>query len=109
MPLWIKLFISIVAVELLGGLGGWITSSQIPDWYAGLNKPVGNPPNWLFGPVWGFLYALIGIAFALIWHQPKSATRQKAIIWFGIQLFLNLAWTPVFFGLHQMQWLSPSS
>ena len=48
MPLRIKLLISVVAVELLRCLGGWINSCQISDWYAALNKPVGNLPYQTF-------------------------------------------------------------
>lgn len=103
MPLWIKILLSVVAVEALGGLGAAITSDQISGWYASLNKPPGTPPNWLFGPVWVILYALIGIALALVWDQvPASAAKRTALIWFGVQFALNLAWTPVFFGMHQM-------
>ena len=92
-----------MAVVGLGGLGAFVTSSQIPDWYAGLNKPVGTPPNWVFGPVWTILYAMIGTAFALVWHRvPAGAAKRTALVWFGIQLVLNLAWTPIFFGLHEM-------
>ena len=51
MPFWCKLLLSIIAIEILGGLGAAVTSSQIAEWYAGLSKPPGTPPNWLFGPV----------------------------------------------------------
>ncbi|MFT4641731.1 MAG: benzodiazapine receptor [Verrucomicrobiales bacterium] len=102
---WIKVLISIVAVEVLGGMGAAVTSSQIPEWYAGLNKPVGTPPNWIFGPVWITLYALIGISLAIIWHRADSdsgTSKRTALIWFTGQFILNLAWTPLFFGMHQM-------
>ncbi len=51
-----KLIISIVATVGIGSLGGIFTIAEIPNWYAGLNKPSFNPPNWLFGPVWTSLY-----------------------------------------------------
>ena len=103
MPFWCKLLLSIIAIEILGGLGAAVTSSQIAEWYAGLSKPPGTPPNWLFGPVWICLYAMVGSAFAIIWHRVEAgAPKRIAMLWFGAQLVLNLAWTPVFFGLHQM-------
>jgi benzodiazapine receptor len=103
MPFWIKIVLSIVAVEVLGGLGAAITSDQIPGWYENLQRPPGTPPNWLFGPVWISLYAMIGAAFAIIWHRAEpGAVQRAAMIWFTVQLVLNLAWTPVFFGMHQM-------
>lgn len=104
MPLWLKIVISIIAMEVLGGLGAFVTTSQIPTWYATLEKPPGTPPNWLFGPVWTALYAMMGVAFALVWHRPRETPgRACALRWFFIQLGLNLVWTPVFFGLHQIE------
>jgi len=103
MPLWAKIILSIVVVEILGGLGGYLTASSIGSWYAALERPPGTPPNAVFGPVWTVLYALMGIAFALIWHRvPAGPEKRVAIILFFIQLALNLAWTPVFFGAHQL-------
>jgi len=102
MPFWIKMLIAVAAVEVLGGLGAWITRSQIPGWYAGLQRPPGTPPNWIFGPVWSLLYAMMGAGFAVVWHRTEpGAAKRVAILWFGAQLALNLAWTPVFFRWHQ--------
>jgi tryptophan-rich sensory protein len=88
---------------ILGGLGGWITSGSISTWYATLNHPPGKPPNEIFGPVWSALYLMIGISFALVWHhRTLQPGKPRPFQVFGLQLFLNLAWTPIFFGLHQI-------
>ncbi|HEY1122448.1 MAG TPA: TspO/MBR family protein [Haloferula sp.] len=101
MPLWLKIVLSIAVAEILGGLGGFITASSIGSWYAALERPPGTPPNAVFGPVWSILYAMMGIAFALVWHRaPAGPAKQRALTIFFIQLVLNLAWTPVFFGAH---------
>jgi tryptophan-rich sensory protein len=71
------------------------------DWYAALNKPTWQPPNWLFGPVWTTLYAMLAVALALLLQAPPGSRRKVALCWFGIQLLLNAAWTPLFFGLQQ--------
>jgi translocator protein len=103
MALWLKIILSIIAAEILGGLGGFITASSIGSWYAALERPPGVPPNAVFGPVWTVLYALMGISFALIWHRvPAGPAKRRALVAFAIQLVLNLAWTPVFFGAHQL-------
>jgi benzodiazapine receptor len=85
----------------IGGIGGWVTSGSLADWYAGLQKPSWNPPNTVFGPVWSFLYLLMGIALWRILRMGwGTAGVQPAVIWFAIQLALNLGWSLVFFGLH---------
>jgi tryptophan-rich sensory protein len=103
MRLWQKIILSIVVAETLGGLGGILTASSIKDWYASLTEPPGTPPNWIFGPVWTILYGMIAVSFALIWHRSeKGRLRSKAFAIFAIQALLNLSWTPVFFGVHQL-------
>lgn len=103
MKLWQKILLCIVVAEVFGSFGGLLTASSIKDWYAALTKPPGTPPNWLFGPVWTILYAMMGTAFALIWHRgEKGLQKRRAFTIFALQLILNLAWTPVFFGAHQL-------
>jgi tryptophan-rich sensory protein len=69
------------------------------EWYAGLEKPWFNPPNWLFAPVWTTLYILIGVAGWRIWRLERSGPAMK--LWWA-QLALNFVWSPVFFGAHQI-------
>ncbi len=103
MKKWLKLIICIVLVELIGILGGFATANSISNWYATLIKPSFNPPSWLFGPVWTILYAMIGISFYLVLTaKAKSSLKAKAYWIFGIQIFLNAIWSPVFFGLHNI-------
>ena len=97
-----KLIISLIATIGIGSLGGIFTIAEIPNWYAGLNKPSFNPPNWLFGPVWTSLYTMMGVAFYLIWKQAETATRKKAILLFIIQFVLNFFWSIIFFSLHSI-------
>ena len=102
LPFWAKALICILVVELLGGLGGFLTSQSVKDWYVHLEKPPGTPPNWLFGPVWISLYAMIGLSFAILWQKGFDNTpARRARTLFIIQMALNVIWSPVFFGLHQ--------
>jgi len=100
----LKLIISIILTVGLGSLGGLFTIAEIPTWYAGLNKPSFNPPNWIFGPVWTTLYLLMGISFYLIWKLPSSKSRTQAIFVFFIQFILNFCWSILFFSMHQIGW-----
>jgi len=95
-----KLVISIVACLAAGAIGSVFTRSAIPTWYATLEKPSFNPPNWLFAPVWTFLYILMGVAAFLVWRKGLENRQVRiALIVFLIQLVLNALWSVVFFGL----------
>jgi tryptophan-rich sensory protein len=69
------------------------------EWYESLNKPSWNPPGWLFGPVWTVLYLLMAVAAWRVWRRGGWAEQGPALRWYLLQLLLNAAWTPVFFGL----------
>jgi translocator protein len=94
----IKLIISIIIPQAVGGLGALVTVSSVESWYQTINKPSFTPPSWVFGPAWTTLYLLMGIALFLIWKSNHP--MKKTALWlFGIQLFLNGIWSPAFFGL----------
>lgn len=75
-----------------GFIGSIFTTPSIPTWYAGLAKPFFSPPNWLFGPVWTFLYLLMGISLWLVMR------RGRVPVYFWFQLILNTLWSIIFFG-----------
>ena len=96
----LKLVVSILGCQVAGLIGGLFTASSVNTWYATLNKPSFNPPNWLFSPVWITLYFLMGVALFLVWRQGLRTEGVKiAISFFGVQLVLNISWSILFFGL----------
>ncbi len=97
----VKLLILCIGLcQLCGLLGAFFTTPAIPGWYASLQKPVFNPPNAVFGPVWTLLYALMGSALYLVIQAVgPEALKRKAILLFGVQLVLNTSWSWLFFGL----------
>jgi len=95
--LTLKFLISVLLPLGLGAIAGMFTSQAVPEWYATLNRPSFNPPNWIFGPVWTALYILMGISFFLIWKQDVSKERNRAILVYLLQLLLNFAWSLIFF------------
>lgn len=91
-------FIICLAIPLaIGGISGFATVTGIDSWYYAVNKPVFNPPNWIFAPVWTSLYAIMGIGLFLIWQSPLSKERSNALTIFAIQLALNFVWSFLFF------------
>ena len=87
-----------------GALGAVATTPQIEGWYRTLAKPTWNPPAFVFGPVWTTLFVMMGISAWLIWkpHGFQGAALPLAL--FAIQLILNVAWSWIFFGMHQPGW-----
>ncbi len=83
--------LAVLLVALLGGLA----ASGASDTYADLDKPSFAPPSWLFGPVWTVLYVMIAVAGWLVWRQVGW---DRSLTVYTVQLVLNAAWTPLFFG-----------
>lgn len=96
-----KILIMVVTCVAIGYLSGEVTRESVNTWYPTLNKPVFNPPNWLFAPVWTTLYIFMGIAAGLVWDKidTQKETVKKGLTFFAIQLGLNALWSYLFFGL----------
>ncbi len=98
-------------VSILGAVG-WLAltfgtaalgARFLPDeWYRGLKKPSWNPPNALFAPVWTVLYLMMATAAWLVWRRYGIVDSRPALMFFIVQLFLNAAWTWLFFGRHEI-------
>lgn len=91
-------------ILLIVGLGSSIGIFFGPDaWFKSLVKPSWNPPGWVFGPAWTMLYTMMAISVWWMRRDIEASDRERTIAMrlFWLQLLLNLAWTPIFFGLHQ--------
>lgn len=101
----VKLIIAVAIPLIVGGLSGFFTVTGVESWFQTINKPTWNPPNWIFGPVWTTLYAMMGVALFLVWKSETNVVLKKtAIILFSTQLVLNFFWSFIFFNQHQMGW-----
>ena len=99
-PRWMQIVVAIAMTECVGLLGSVFTMSAIPLWYATLVRPSFAPPNWIFGPVWTALFAMMGVAAFLVWEQRgKRKGVRRALDVFGVQLALNVLWSVLFFGM----------
>lgn len=97
-------YLSLAAFLLLVVLVSAIGSQyEAGVWYFSMNKPDWTPPAWVFGPVWAALYLLMALAAWMVWETGSSA-RVGALIWWLIQLALNIAWSWLFFSLHRSGW-----
>ncbi len=97
--LW-KLIAAIIICQVAAVIGSVFTAPSIPTWYASIQKPDFNPPNWVFAPVWTTLFLLMGISLYLVWDRGLEKKGVKLAVYvFGIQLALNVVWSLLFFGL----------
>lgn len=95
--------LTIPSVLALGLLSGELSNSGYENgWFDALAKPAAMPPGWAFGVAWTTLYILLGLALGLILASPATSARRMALVLFGVQLLLNYAWSPVFFGARQI-------
>ncbi|MGB0133840.1 TspO/MBR family protein [Dokdonella sp.] len=93
---WKSLIVFLLLV-LAAALAGAMSA---PDaWFAALEKPAFNPPNWIFGPAWTLLYILMAVA---AWRVYRVAGLGLAIGLWAVQLVVNAIWSPLFFGLHRI-------
>ncbi len=93
------LLASLALCFAVSGLGGLITAQSVGTWYQDLAKPVFNPPDWVFAPVWTTLYLLMAVAAWRVWRRAGWRDGRAALTAFGGQLALNLGWSATFFGL----------
>jgi tryptophan-rich sensory protein len=95
--------VTVPAILLLGTLFGRAAGSGYGNpWFDALAKPGFMPPGWAFPVAWTILYALMGLALALILHAKGARGRPLALTLFLAQLALNYSWSPVFFALHRV-------
>ena len=92
---WLALVFAASLTSVFVSTGGW---------YAELNKPVWNPPNWIFGPVWTVLYIMMAVAAWRVWLRGGWKVQRTPLSLFLIQWTLNALWTPLFFGFHLLGW-----
>jgi translocator protein len=96
---------------VIASLGGALT--DLSDWYFALQKPVWQPPDWLFGPAWTVIFALCAYSFGLAWQAaPSLKLRLTVASFFLLNMLLNVAWSWLFFtrqrpdyALFEVAWL----
>jgi len=104
MKTYLRILLCVVICLAVGYLSSITTQSSIKTWYPTIEKPIFNPPNWVFAPVWTLLFILMGIAAGRVWNQLETNKElvKKGLLFFAVQLALNALWSYLFFGLQNI-------
>ena len=104
MKTYSRILLCVVICLAVGYLSSITTQSSIKTWYPTIVKPIFNPPNWVFAPVWTLLFILMGIAAGRVWNQLETNKElvKKGLLFFSVQLALNALWSYLFFGLQNI-------
>ena len=79
-------------------IGGLFTPGGISsDWYQSIAKAPWTPPGWVFG----FAWTSIMICLSIYMSFSLKENDNKLVKLYGLQLVLNVIWTPIFFYFHQ--------
>ncbi|KAK7951978.1 uncharacterized protein PG986_007706 [Apiospora aurea] len=100
----------LLPIALGTGVGFSTRPSKTQDTYRLMKQPPLRPPPQVFGPAWTTLYGLMGYAA----HRAITAglnpltssvegvrDAKHAATLYTVQLGLNLAWMPLFFGMRK--------
>lgn len=100
---WRPVIVAALAALLVALMGGLATT--LDPWYHGLKSPAWKPPDRLFGPAWTLIFALTAMAGVLAWRGAADRVRRERIVLaFSMNAFLNVLWSLLFFRLHRPDW-----
>lgn len=102
-PLLVPILAAAAAAFSLALIGGLAT--DIGPWYQSLRQPGWKPPDAWFGPAWTTIYACAAAAGVLAWRgSPDRAARERLLVAFAGNAFVNVLWSLLFFRLQRPDW-----
>ena len=100
---WRAAIVLVPLFQLLGGLAARVSgTTEANPWFQTLTQPQLQPPGFVFGIAWAILYTMMAVSAALVWAHKGAPGRGGALALFTLQWLLNLAWSPLYFRLHQI-------
>lgn len=100
-----SLMIVLIAImtAATAGLAAAVSGGSEDVWYFALEKPGLTPPDIIFAVVWPILFVLMAFGAVLVRIKAGSfAACSAALGLYFTQLALNLSWSWLFFGFHEV-------
>jgi tryptophan-rich sensory protein len=81
----------------------WEAAMTWMDWYNSLAKPSWTPTPAVISLIWQVLYPIIAVTFGFVFVQAiRGKVPWHAALPFLINLFANMAFTPILFGMRNL-------
>jgi translocator protein len=94
-----SLLVALALPLAVGAIGSLATDGTAISWYRTLERPAWTPPEAIFGPVWGLLYLLMGIASWRVWRKGWDRSDVRVALGvYATHLPINALWPFVFFA-----------
>ena len=82
------------------GSGLWVNTGD--NWYANLNKPSWQPPDFVFGIIWPYNFIVLGIAATIIGQRASKPAALTYIAFFALSVIAALTWAYLFYNPHNL-------
>ena len=82
------------------GSGIWVSNS--PGWYSSLVRPPWQPPDFVFGLIWPYNFAMLGFAAFKI---SQNLSKPEVLLWlscFAVSVATALLWAYHFYVPHNL-------
>ena len=97
------LLLAFVLSYATAGIGAALT--ELGPWYFSLRHPPWKPPDAAFGVIWSTIFTLCAISGWLAWQAADTlALRRRVLSLFGVNAFLNVLWSALYFKLQRPDW-----
>lgn len=91
--------LAVLAVSVIGSMFTGVGIGS--GWYSTIAKPEWTPPGSVIGTVWTTIFVLTAASALIAWNKAKPDARARnAMIAYGVNGGLNLAWSYIFFARH---------
>ncbi len=94
--------VAAVALVVFYAVGSGIWVSTNPGWYASLDKPSWQPPDFVFGLIWPYNFIALAVVGVLVtrWGSSRAVGAWLAVA--AVSVVCALAWAYLFYVPHHL-------